>query len=243
MYHKKAKLFLLLIAVSIQIFAQLPDPNAVQCGTCSNPIPWPTSVPVDVKPTDACYPALKNLIEKYAVDVSFCSDGTFNPEKNFTNGMWLNLLGSTMFRIREILSTKFGEDNFGDSTTKEENFRKFVTLQNLFQIDLYNHHFEDEKQIKDVKENDECYSLNAACLMGIYKIDFTNKEGLLDADERVNVEDVCKILKQIWYLQKFDEEKYTRGNISKADFIILFNDALEEYSSIIEDYEKEKLKK
>jgi hypothetical protein len=242
MYHKKAKLFLLLIAVSIQLFAQSPDPNAVQCIPCSKKGAQPTSVPTDVKPTDACYPALKNLIERYGIDVSFCSDGTFNAEAKFTNGMWLKMLSSSIFRFNELIEVQFPEDKNLDSTTKENNQIKKSILKSQYFIDTYNHKFTTISQVKDVDEKDECYFFDASYLIESYGLDFTNKEGLLDANEAISKDNVCKILKTIWVLQKFDEEKYQNANFTKADFVIMFNDALEEYQEILNTYQNEKLK-
>ena len=99
--------------------------------------------------------------------------------------------------------------------------------------DLHNHNFTSISQVKDVKETD-CYYLDVQSLIEEYGIDITNKDGLLAADETINVADAAKILKKCWNLTNFDPKNYDKTNTTKANFIILFYDALNEFEKYLE---------
>jgi len=230
-------------------FAQSPVPPAKPanpCSICSTVFPTSINQLTDITKKDKCYIALQTLVEDWGVDVSLCSDYTFKPKDNFTNAMFVKLFNNTQDRIYQLMVTNFTEytDEKGNSIAgrpmkNKDGYEKSVIILSHFSYDLYKHNFTSISQVKDVKETD-CYYTDAQSLVERYNIDFTNKDGLLAADEAINVADAAQILKKCWILTKFDLKNYDKTNTSKANFIVLFSDALNEFRKFLEDYAKEK---
>ena len=229
--------------------AQSPVPPAEPANPCSicNTV-YPTSVDqlTDITKNDKCFTALQTLVEQWGVDVSPCSDYTFKPKDNFTNAMFVKLFNSTQDRLNEFIATTFTEytDEKGNSIAgrpmkNKDGYEKSLIILSHFGYNLYKHDFTSISQVKDVKETD-CHYTDARSLIERYSIDFTNKEGLLAADEAINVADAAQILKKCWILTKFDPKNYDQTNTTKANFIVLFSDALIEFRKFLENYAKEK---
>ncbi|MBC7652778.1 MAG: hypothetical protein H7101_13620 [Deinococcales bacterium] len=229
--------------------AQSPLPPAKPanpCSICSTVFPTSVNQLTDITKKDKCYTALQTLVEEWGVDVSLCSDYTFKPKDNFTNAMFVKLFNSTQDRINELIGTTFteytdekGNSIAGRSMKNKDGYEKSAIILSQFSYDLHKHNFTSISQVKDVKETD-CYYRDAQSLVERYGIDITNKEGLLAADEVINVADAAKILNKCWVLTKFDPKNYDKTNTTKSNFIVLFSDALNEYRKFLEDYAKEK---
>ena len=229
-------------------FAQSPVPPAKPANPCicGNVFPTTVSQLTDITKKDKCFTALQTLVEKWAVDVSPCSDYTFKPKDNFTNAMFVKLFNSTQDRLNELIATTFTEytDEKGNSIAgrpmkNKDGYEKSLIILSHFNYNLYKHDFTSISQVKDVKETD-CHYTDARSLIERYSIDFTNQEGLLAADEAINVADAAQILKKCWILTKFDPKNYDQTNTTKANFIVLFSDALIEFRKFLENYAKEK---
>ncbi len=225
----KALLLAIAFFTSIICFAQSPVPtvqNLPDCDVCPQMFPTSISQVKDVNSSDKFYKSLQNLIERFAVDLVFCKSGNFEPKNTFTNAMWAQLMNSGLERMNEVIASQFADDS-----TQE----KALNILSSLSYDKYEHNYTSTSQIKDVKETD-CYYLSVESLTERYGMDITSKNGLLNPNAPVNVADICELLKKCWNLKKFNPNNYPKNMITKADFVMLFSDALDEYSALVFSY-------
>jgi hypothetical protein len=97
---------------------------------------------------------------------------------------------------------------------------------------LFNHKNTVISEIKDVKASD-CYYQVAQILLEDYKIDISNKTGLMQVDKPANGNNVCIFLKQVFGLSYFDVSKYSKEVITKGQFAIMLNETLDKYNEMM----------
>ena len=66
-----------------------------------------------------------------------------------------------------------------------------------------------------------------------YKIDITNKAGLLQASKPANGKNAGIMLKQVFGLTNINLSKFTKPTITKSEFVMLLSDALDEYNEML----------
>jgi hypothetical protein len=70
-------------------------------------------------------------------------------------------------------------------------------------------------------------------LLEDHKIDITHKTGLLDASKPANGKNSGLLLKQVFGIPDSDISKFANLTITKGEFAILLNEALDRYNEMI----------
>ncbi len=210
---------------SITIDAQTNKAIPVKCTPCAPGNFTSIGQLKDVKPADKFYPDLKSLIEKYSIDIAPCTGEIFGGKQILTNMNFVQMLNTALDRMLEVIE----EVSYKMSDEKRDEFSKKIFPQSY---DRYKHFFTSIAQIKDLNESD-CIFMHAQSLIERYGIDFTNQQGLLEANKPANAKNISLLLKSVFNLNKFDPAKYAKPTISKGDFAIMFNSVLGEYSNMI----------
>jgi hypothetical protein len=222
---KKLFVFIFII-ISTVGFAQSKSPS-VECELCNiNDFTSITQLK-DVEETDSFYVHLQSLVERYGVNVAACNKTTFNGNQILTNASLLQMLSSSLTRINELREVVIMD--------KTETERKKISEKiKLYSFDFFNHKYKTVSQIKDIKALN-CYYQAAQILLEDYNVDITNKAGLMQANKPANGKNIGTLLKQVFGLSYFDVLKYSKAEITKAEFAILLNEALDQYNEKIAD--------
>jgi hypothetical protein len=220
------KLFLILFLSPVLIgFGQSPIVSSAGCIECSDYEFTSISQLKDVKETDACYIHLQSLVERYGIKVAACNETTFGGSQILTNGALAKMLSSGLQTISELKKAFVSEKSEVDK-------KKIEAKIKLNGFDLFKHQYSSVDKIKDLKASD-CYYQAVQILLTEFKIDITDKTGLLQAGKPANGKNAGLLLKEVFGLTDFDVSKYATASITRAEFSILLNMALDEYNEMI----------
>jgi hypothetical protein len=222
---KRLLFFLFLFPASIT-FAQSPVAASPVCEECAYGFSL-TSISqlTDVKETDAFYIHLQSLVERYGVNVAACNETTFAGSLVLTNAALAQMLSSALQTISELKKVIISEKNEADKQKIEAKIK-------LSGFDLFKHQYKSMDQLKDVKASD-CYYQAIQILLEDYKIDITDKAGLLQAAKPANGKNAGLLLKQVFGLIDLDVSQYATTTVTKGGFVILLNMALDEYNEMM----------
>lgn len=222
----KRLLFFLFLFSASTAFAQSPVAASPVCQECAYGFSL-TSISqlTDVKETDAFYIHLQSLVEHYGINIAACNEITFAGSQVLTNAALAQMLSSALQTISELKKVIISEKNETDQ-------KKIEAKTKLNGFDLYKHQYKSVDEVKDVKAMD-CYYQAVQVLLEDYKIDITNKTGLLQAGKPANGKNAGLLLKEVFGLTNLDVSKYTTPAITKAEFCILLNMALDEYNEML----------
>lgn len=220
------KLFLILLLSPVLTgFGQSPVAPSAVCNECSDYEFTSISQLTDVKETDACYIHLQSLVERYGVKVAACNETRFGGSQMLTNGALAKMLSSGLQIISELKKASVSEKSEADK-------KKIEAKIKLNAFDLFKHHYTSVDKIKDLKASD-CYYNAVQILLEEFKIDITDKTGILKAGKPANGKNAGLLLKEIFGLTDLDVSKYATATITKAEFSILLNMALDQYNEMI----------
>ncbi len=220
------KLFLILFLSTVFAgFGQSPIAQPPVCNECSDYEFTSISQLTDVKETDACYIHLQSLVERYGIKVAACNETTFAGSQVLTNGALAQMLSSGLQTISELKKVVV-------SNKSEADKKKIEAKIKLNGFDLFKHHYTSVDKIKDVKASD-CYYQAVQILLEEYKINITDKTGLLHTGKPANGKNAGMLLKQVFGLTNINVQKFANLTITKSEFTILFNEALDEYNEMI----------
>lgn len=220
------KLFLILFLSPVFAgFGQSPVAPSAVCNECTDYEFTSISQLTDVKETDDCFVHLQSLVERYGIKVAACSKTTFGGSQILTNGALAKMLSSGLQIISEL-------KKFAVSKKSEADQKKIEAKIKLNGFDLFKHQYKSVDKIKDVKGSN-CYYQAVQILLVEFKIDITNKAGLLQAVKPANGKNAGLLLKQVFGLTNLEVSKYATATITKAEFSILLNMALDEYNEMI----------
>jgi hypothetical protein len=219
------KLFIILsLVVSSVGFAQTKS-AASKCELCTDYNFTSITQLEDVKETDAFYVHLQSLVERYSINIAPCNKTTFGTSEILTNAALLQMLSTSLQRISELKEVVIKDKTDAEKT-------KILEKIKFHPFDFFNHKYTTLSQVKDVKALD-CYYQAAQILLEDYKIDITNKAGLLQADKPANGKNVGTLLKQVFGLSYFDVSKYSKNIITKGEFATMLNEALDQYNEML----------
>jgi hypothetical protein len=219
------KLFIILsLVVSSVGFAQTKSPDS-KCELCNFYEFTSISQLEDVKETDAFYIHLQSLVERYSINVSACSKNTFGGSQILTNAAFAQMLSTALQRLDDLKAVVI------DGKT-EASKAKILEKIKFHSFDFFNHKYTTLSQVKDVKASD-CYYQAAQILLEDYKIDITNKAGLMQADKPANGKNVGTLLKQVFGLTNLDVSKYSKDVITKGQFAMMLNETLDHFNEIM----------
>lgn len=206
-------------------FGQSRIATSSNCDVCSDYVFTSISVLKDVKPTDAYYIPLQSLLERYSINVAPCSLTTFGGSQTLTNGALAQIMSSCLRVISEL--KKY---TIIDKTNTEK--IKIEAKVKFSGFDIFSHKYAVIGKVKDVKASD-CYYPDVKTLIEDYKIDITNKAGLLQASKPANGKNAGIMLKQVFGLTNINLSKFTKPTITKSEFVMLLSDALDEYNEML----------
>ena len=220
------KLFLILFLSPVFAgFGQSPIAQPPVCNECSDYEFTSISQLTDVKETDACYIHLQSLVERYGINVAACNQTTFGGSQVLTNAALAIMLSSGLERISELKKYAVSEKSEADKIKIEAKIK-------IKGFDLFKHKYTSVDELKDLKASD-CYYQAVQILLEEFKIDITNKTGLLQAGKPANGKNAGMLLKQVFGLTNINVQKFANLTITKSEFTILFNEALDEYNEMI----------
>jgi len=221
----KKLILILFVLPAFTGFGQSPVATSSICNECSDYVFTSISVLKDVQVTDAYYLQLQSLLERYSINVAPCNVTTFGGSQTLTNGALAQILSSGLQNISELKKAVLSEKNDADKIKIEAKIK-------LNGFDLFKHQYNSINKVKDVKASD-CYYGAVQILLEEYKIDITDKTGLLQAAKPANGKNMGILIKQVLGLTKIDVSKYAKPTITKSEFVILLSDALDEYNEMI----------
>jgi hypothetical protein len=220
------KLFLILfLSPVVTGFGQSPIAPSASCDQCLDYEFTSISQLTDVKETDDCYIHLQSLVERYGVKVAACNKTSFGGSQILTNAGLAKMLSSGLQIISEL-------KKFAVNKKSEADKKKIEAKIKLKGFDLFKHQYTSVDKIKDLKASD-CYYQAVQILLEEFKIDITDKAGLLQAGKPANGKNAGLLLKEVFGLTDLDVSKYATGTITKAEFSILLNMALDQYNEMI----------
>ncbi len=220
------KLFILFLLPAYVGFGQTPASPSSGCSECSDDfVITSISQLKDVKKTDAFYTHVQSLAERYGVNVAPCNKTTFGGSQVLTNAALAQMLSSTLQQISELKEAVMWDKNETDK-------QKIIAKIKLNGFDLYKHKYTSIGEVMDVKATD-CYYRFVKILLEDHKIDITNKAGLLDARKPANGKNSGMLLKQVFGIPPGDESKFASLTITKGEFAILLNEALDQYNTMM----------
>jgi len=114
----------------------------------------------------------------------------------------------------------------------ETDIQKIKAKIKLNGFDLYMHKYTSIGEVKDVIATD-CYYRFVKILLEDHKIDITNMAGLLDARKPANGKNSGMLLKQVFGIPPGDVSKFANLTITKGEFAILLNEALDQYNTMM----------
>ena len=135
------------------------------------------------------------------------------------------MLSSGLERISELKKYAVSEKSEADKIKIEAKIK-------LKGFDLFKHKYTSVDELKDLKASD-CYYQAVQILLEEFKIDITNKTGLLQAGKPANGKNAGLLLKEVFGVTNLDVSKYASATITKAEFSILLNMTLDEYNEMI----------
>ena len=206
-------------------FGQSPIAPSAVCSECSNYVFTSISQLTDVKETDDCYIHLQSLVERYGINVAACNQTTFGGSQVLTNAALAIMLSSGLERISELKKYAVSEKSEADKIKIEAKIK-------IKGFDLFKHKYTSVDELKDLKASD-CYYQAVQILLEEFKIDITNKTGLLQAGKPANGKNAGLLLKEVFGVTNLDVSKYASATITKAEFSILLNMTLDEYNEMI----------
>lgn len=221
----KKLILILFVLPAITGFGQSPVASSPSCNECSDYVFTSISVLKDVKVTDACYLPLQSLVERYAINVAPCNVTTFGGSQTLTNGALAQILRSSLQITSELKKIVVSEKNNADKIKIEAKIK-------LNGFDIFKHQYTSIDKVKDVKASD-CYYPDVKILLEQFKIDITDKTGLLQAGNPANAKHIGILLKQVFGLTTLDVAKFTNPTITKSEFAILLSYALDEYNEML----------
>ena len=220
------KIFLILFLSPVFAgFGQSPIAPAAVCSECSNYMFTSISQLKDVKETDACFIHLQSLVERYGINVAACNQTTFGGSQLVTNVALAQMLSSGLQTISELKKAFVSDKSEADK-------KKIEAKIKLNGFDQFKHQYKSVNKIKDLKASD-CYYQAVQILLTEFKIDLTNKAGLLQAAKPANGKNAGLLLKQVFGLTNLELSKYATATITKAEFSILLNMALDNYNEML----------
>lgn len=220
------KLFLILLLSPVLTgFGQSANTPSAGCNECLDHLFTSISQLTDVKETDDCFVHLQSLVERYGITVAACNKTTFGGSQILSNGALAKMLSSGLEKINELKM-------FAVSGKSEADKKKIEAKIKLSGFGLFKHQYTTVGKIKDLKASD-CYYQAVKILLEDFKIDITNKAGLLQAGKPANGKNVGLLLKEVLGLTDLDVSKYATATITKAEFSILLNMALDQYNEML----------
>jgi hypothetical protein len=225
-FKMKRLLFFLFLFPAPIAFAQTPVAASPVCEECAYGYSL-TSISqlTDVKETDAFYVHLQSLVERYGVNVAACNETIFAGSQVLTNVALAQMLSSGLQTISELKKVIISEKNEADQ-------KKIEAKIKLNGFDPFQHKYKLVSALKDVKASD-CYYQAVQILLEDYKIDITDKDGLLQSAKPANGKNAGLLLKKVFGLTNLDVTKYATATITKAEFSMLLNMAMDEYNEML----------
>ncbi len=221
----KKLISILFVLPAFAVFGQTRVAPTPSCEVCLSDKPNSISQMKDVKVTDTYRLSLQNLMERYGINVAACNKTTFAGSQALTNGALAQMMSSCLGVINELKKYSIVDKTNAEKIAIEAKVK-------LSGFDVYKHKYTAIAKVKDLKVSD-CYYSDVKALLEVYKVDITDKTGLLQAGKPANGKNVGILLKQVFGLKNIDLSKFTNPTITKSEFVMVLSDALDEYNEML----------
>jgi S-layer homology domain len=174
----------------------------------------------DVKPSDKFYPALQSLVERYGCFSPY-ADYTFRANDPLTREAFVVLFNNCLDRLNELAAAS--DEDF-DITQLFNNYSAAGT--NLTSIE----------QLKDIKPSYEYY-VELQSVIERYSIDISDADKNFRPDKSVSEKEFYEWISKI-FGASIDGTPSASKIITRGDFIIVMNNAIENDSEKIAEFEE-----